>query len=218
MRLLLLEDDRLFCQTLQDFLEEEGFCVDACYDPKSALDLTYEKRYDLYIFDINLPFEDGISLLRSLRQSDDVTPALFITSNQSKSSLIAGFKSGADDYLKKPIDLDELSVRIDAVLKRGKKRRKVELDGYLYDRDARALYNKEGKELWLSTKAKDLLELLIDAKGALVTTEHIANRLYSYAQEPSFGAIRVYITQLKRYLKEHIVNERGVGYRLKLKR
>ncbi|MEA2029908.1 MAG: response regulator transcription factor, partial [Campylobacterota bacterium] len=116
--ILILEDDRLFNETLQDYLEDFGHSVAFALDPYSALDLTYEDNFDCYLFDVNLPYESGFDLLSKLRQSGDTTPTIFITSRDDKSSLASGFKSGADDYIKKPVDLDELTFRLNALLKR----------------------------------------------------------------------------------------------------
>jgi len=107
-RILLLEDDKLFNETLQDFLEEEEYELEYALDPYTALDLAYEQNFDLYLFDVNLPYESGFDLLKKLRESGDSTPTIFITSRDDKESLREGFMVGADDYIKKPIDLDEL--------------------------------------------------------------------------------------------------------------
>ena len=117
-KILLLEDDKLFNETLQDFLQEEGFSVDCVLDPYSALDLSYENNYNLYLFDVNLPYETGFELLQKLRESGDETPCIFITSRADKTSLKQGFTQGGDDYITKPIDLDELLLRVNAVLRR----------------------------------------------------------------------------------------------------
>ncbi len=210
-KLLLLEDDRLFNETLQDFLEEEGYSVDTVLDPYSALDLTYENNYDLYLFDVNLPYESGFDLLSKLRQGGDETPVIFITSREDKASLKEGFVKGGDDYIKKPVDLEELGLRIEAVLRRQVRQSLLHLGSYRFDIHNRQLYDAQGVAL-LGQKAALLLLVLLEAKGGIVPLEEIKRRLWSTAEEGSDGALRVYITQLKKYFPDQIRNERGVGY------
>jgi len=212
-KLLILEDDKLFNETLEDFLDEEGYDVKTALDPYSALELTYQYRFDLYIFDVNLPYESGFALLKKLRDSGDMTPTIFLTSREDKSSLIEGFNIGGDDYMKKPIDLDELNLRIDALLRRQIRSNLIEFNGYVIDCNAKKLLLK-GKPLSVTTKAIELLILLISAKGEVVSIEEIENRLWHVNEDVSLGSIRVYIATLKRYFPDNIKNIRGVGYRL----
>ena len=212
VKILLLEDDKLFNETLQDFLEEEGFFLDTALDPYSALELSYENNYDLYLFDVNLPYESGFDLLKKLRQSDDVTPTIFLTSRDDKASLAQGFAVGADDYMKKPIDLDELLLRIQALLRRQVRKERVTIGEYTLDMVGKALFH-HSEELDVSKKAVELLVLLVQANGEVVSSDMIKNRLWAAAQNASDGSLRVYITQLKKYFPDTIVNVRGVGYR-----
>ena len=211
-KILLLEDDNLFNETLQDFLEEEGFSIDSALDPYSALELTYERNYDLYLFDVNLPYESGFDLLKKLRQSGDVTPVIFLTSRDDKASLTQGFETGADDYMKKPIDLDELLLRIQALLRRQVRKERITIGDYSLDMVAKALFH-DNEELDVSKKAVELLVLLVQADGEVVSSDKIKNRLWAAGQNASDGSLRVYITQLKKYFPDTIVNIRGVGYR-----
>ena len=213
-KILLLEDDKLFNDTLQDFLEEEGFCVDVALDPYSALDYSYENNYDLYLFDVNLPYENGFTLLERLRTSGDVTPTIFLTSRADKMSLTQGFTTGADDYLKKPVDLDELLLRIYAVLRRQTRLHSVSICEFTLSTLEKKLYDKEGMSIPLSPKALTLLTLLVEARGEVLSLERIVSRLWSSAEEVSHGAIRVYITQLKKYFPTQIKNIRGLGYKM----
>jgi len=211
-KILLLEDDKLFNETLQDFLEEEGFELDCALDPYSALELTYKYIYDLYLFDVNLPYESGFDLLHKLRQSGDTTPTIFLTSRDDKASLTQGFKSGADDYMKKPIDLDELLLRVSALLRRQVRKEKITIDEYSLDMLSKTLY-REDEALDVTKKAVELLVLLLKSNGEVVSSDEIKNRLWAAGQNASDGALRVYITQLKKYFGDKIVNVRGVGYK-----
>ena len=212
-KILLLEDDKLFNETIEDFLEEEGFEVQTVLDPYSAMELTYESKFDLYLFDVNLPYESGFSLLKQLRDAGDKTPTIFLTSRNDKISLTEGFDVGADDYMKKPIDLDELLLRIRALLRRQLRDEKVKIGEYIVDTYAKELsYN--GEVIKVGAKAFELLMLLLKAKGEVVTMKCIEEELWSSNEEVSLGAVRVYITTLKKYFP-NIENIRGVGYRLK---
>ncbi|BAF73127.1 response regulator transcription factor [Sulfurovum sp. NBC37-1] len=210
--ILVLEDDQLFNETLEDFLEEEGYAVETAMDPYSALEMSYKQVFDLYLFDVNLPYENGFDLLQKLRQSGDTTPTIFLTSREDKASLSEGFEKGADDYMKKPIDLDELMLRIQAVLRRQIRQERIIIGEYSLDTAAKTLY-LDGETLDVTKKAIELLLLLIQAKGEVVSSDEIKGRLWAAGQSASDGALRVYITQLKKYFPENIVNIRGVGYR-----
>ncbi|SFV59864.1 two-component response regulator [hydrothermal vent metagenome] len=212
MKILLIEDDKLFNETIQDFLEEEGYKLQTALDPYSALEISYKSRFDLYLFDVNLPYESGFDLLEKLRASGDKTPTIFLTSRDDKASMIEGFDIGADDYMKKPIDLDELLLRIRAVLRRQTRGDKIKLGEYLLDCNAKRIYYNS-KPLSVTNKAVELLLLLVLAKGEVVRVEEIENHLWHVSQDASLGAIRVYITTLKKYFPDNIENIRGVGYR-----
>jgi len=215
-RVLVLEDDKLFNETLEDFLEEEGHSIYCALDPYSALELTYEHRFDLYLFDVNLPYENGFELLEKLRQSGDETPCIFITSREDKASLKEGFEMGGDDYIRKPVDMDELFLRMQAVLRRQVRSQMVQIDTYLFDSLTKTLY-QEDKAVELSTKAGELLLVLLEWQGRVVPLEQIKERLWSSAEEASDGALRVYITQLKKYFPTRLQNVRGVGYQISIK-
>jgi DNA-binding response OmpR family regulator len=215
MKILVLEDDKLFNDTLEDFLEEEGFIVKTALDPYSALEITYEQKFDLYLFDVNLPYENGFDLLRRLRDANDSTPTIFLTSRNDKASLAEGFGAGGDDYMKKPIDLDELLLRIYALLRRQLRSENVKLGEYTLDARGKQLYLAD-RLIPLSIKSIELLTLLVIAKGKVVTIDEITSRLWHTNEEISLGSIRVYIASLKKYFPLAIENIRGVGYRFLL--
>jgi DNA-binding response OmpR family regulator len=212
VKILLLEDDKLFNETLQDFLEEEGFELDHALDPYSALELTYKNIYDLYLFDVNLPYESGFDMLSKLRQSGDTTPTIFLTSREDKASLKEGYETGADDYMKKPIDLDELLLRIGALMRRQIRNEKLKIGEYSLDMLSKTLYRND-EALDVTKKAIELLVLLLQSNGEVVSSDEIKNRLWAAGKNASDGSLRVYITQLKKYFSDNIVNVRGIGYR-----
>ena len=209
-----MEDDPLFGESVVDFLEEEGFVVTLCPNGNEALNATYSQRFDLYLLDINVPLLNGLNLLDALRQSEDETPAIFLTSHQSIEMLTHAFEIGANDYLKKPFQMEELLVRIKALLRRTKKSRVLEFGAIRLDEMHKCAYYN-GAPLSLSAKEFQLLSLLLEYAGDVVTKEMIVDRLWSPSEMISEGAIRVYINRLKQELgNEEIVNIRGIGYRL----
>ncbi len=216
-RILVVEDDELFNETLCDFLEGEGYEVQGVREAGSAIECCYYQRFDLYLFDINLPMESGFSLLESLRSSGDTTPTIFLTSRDDRESLLHGLRIGGDDYLRKPVDLEELALRIRRILRRSRGAEQYRIDGYEIDLARRKLL-KEGREIELGRKAFDLLRLLLRAEGNVVCIEEISAALWSTSEEASYGAIRVYVTQLKKLFGSRIENLRGVGYRFDMER
>ena len=214
-KILFLEDDALFGETIVDLLEDEGYEVEHFMNGQDALNATFATKYDLYLLDINVPLINGTTFLSELRQSKDDTPAIFLTSHKDKETLADSFRSGADDYMSKPFDMDELLFRLQALQRRRKKHDALSVGKLLHEPFyKRVLY--DGQELELSKKEYELLALLMNHANAPVTKEFILDELWSHADGGgSEGAIRVYINRLKHLLPEvQIDNIRGVGYRL----
>ena len=213
-KILLLEDDMLFGETLVDLLQEEGFEVLHYPNGQAALDATFQSRFDLYLLDINVPLINGVTLLEELRHAEDDTPTIFLTSHKDREMLEQGFKSGADDYITKPFDNSELLLRIQALLRRSKKELTSSVGALTHDEKLkRILY--ENQELELSKKEYELLLVLMQYANKSVPKELILNELWSSSEGGSEGAIRVYINRLKQLLPQmKIENIRGIGYRL----
>jgi DNA-binding response OmpR family regulator len=213
-KILLLEDDLLFGESIVDVLEEEGFEVVLCRNGQSALDETYKNQFDLYLLDINVPLIDGLSLLKELRRANDLTPTIYLTSHNEIEKLSQAFEIGADDYLKKPFNTDELIVRVHALLRRTKGKSRHCVGIFCIDELHKCILMGD-KELALSLKEYQLMGLLIRNVGEIVTKEMIMDALWSPSEMISDGAIRVYINRLKQEIgSDLIVNIRGVGYRL----
>ena len=216
-KILVLEDDELFASTLEDFLTDESFIVDIANDGEKCLELNFEKNYDLYIFDINVPKISGLELLEQLRKSSDETPTIFLTSYKDKDTLQEAFIKGCDDYLKKPVDLDELLLRIKALLKRNKKQFDlVKLGDKTYFNPINKRIYVDEIDLNLPVKVLELMELFVENRGEIVTKEMIISKLWATNEEYSEGSIRVYINQIKKLFenKEVISNIKGVGYKI----
>lgn len=215
-KILLLEDNTLLLQTLEDFLSENGFTCTLTKCAKEALSACYEQKFDLYLLDVKLPDISGFDFLKELRDAGDNTPAIFVTSLNDKESLKEGFGLGADDYIKKPFDLEEVLLRINALIARTKGGSdawlKIDKD-YTLNRTRKRLFYHEN-ELDLHLKDIELLELLLQNRGKVVTKEMIQERLWSSSEEVNEGSVRVYVNNLKKIFgKELISNIRGIGYR-----
>ncbi len=214
IKILLLEDDMLFGETIVDLLEDADYEVIHVSNGQDALDVTYKNRFDLYLLDINVPLIDGLCLLKELREADDNTPAIFLTSHTEKSKLEEGFANGCDDYITKPFDMDELLLRIKAVLRRVKQHEPECVGGLCHDEVHQRIHYKE-EELNLSKKEYGLLLLFMKHHNKTVPKELILGELWSSAEGGSDGALRVYVNRLKQLLPElKFENVRGIGYKL----
>ena len=217
-KILLLEDDLLFLDTLEDILLEQGFLVDLATNSSQALALNYEKNYDLYIFDINLQEQNGVDLLKDLRANNDTTPTIFISSYKDKEIIKSAYLSGADDYIKKPVDLDELILKINAVLRRcNKSFENIKIKDIVINPVEKRVY-KDDLDLDIPQKVVELLLLFLENKDKIVTKEQIIQKLWSASQNYSEGSIRVYVNRIKNLLncKDCIKNIKSVGYKFEL--
>jgi DNA-binding response OmpR family regulator len=206
-RLLLLEDDPSLSKTLIKYLGLNGYEVDWAKNGEEAVDLSYENNYALYLFDINVPLLNGIDLLTELRNAGDMTPTIIISALVDVASVTKGFIAGADDYLKKPFDPEELLVRIKA--KTASLKRRLVFNEIEIDLDKETVY-KEGKLLFLGEVQKQLLLSLARNHPNPVTRDELMLLL----EKPSDLALRVNITKLKKALNLEIKAVRGVGYQI----
>ena len=215
-QILLVEDDETLSELISEYLSEQGYDVTVRTDAKAALDTAYERNFDILILDVKLPKGDGFSLLRELRRLGDDTPAIFTTSLNALQDLEIGYKSGCDDYLKKPYELKELLLRIQILIKRKFSHVNdefIELNGgYKFYPSSKTL-RQNGQIVSLSNKESELLALFLENKNALLSKETIFEKIWNYGEEPSELSLRVYVKNLRRILgKDAIVNRRGDGY------
>ena len=215
-QILLVEDDETLSELISEYLSEQGYDVTVRADAKAALDTAYERNFDILILDVKLPKGDGFSLLRELRRLGDDTPAIFTTSLNALQDLEIGYKSGCDDYLKKPYELKELLLRIQILIKRKFSHVNDEFielnDGYKFYPSSKTL-RQNGQIVNLSNKESELLALFLENKNALLSKETIFEKIWNYGEEPSELSLRVYIKNLRRILgKDAIINRRGDGY------
>jgi DNA-binding response OmpR family regulator len=205
MKILLLEDDKILCDSLREFLELEDYCVDVAYRGSDVFDLTFKKKYDLYILDVNVPDVDGFDVLSSLREAGDETPAIYITALTDINSISKGFEIGAEDYVKKPFDPEELVIRIkskyqqeDILLYHG---------DLCYDPISRVL-QKNKQTIGLGEVQQNILHTLMVQQNKIVDSY----TLMDFLEQPSANALRVNLTKLKNKLGIDIKNIRGQGY------
>jgi len=215
-QILLVEDDETLSELISEYLSEQGYDVTVRTDAKAALDTAYERNFDILILDVKLPKGDGFSLLRELRRLGDDTPAIFTTSLNALQDLEIGYKSGCDDYLKKPYELKELLLRIQILIKRKFSHVNDEFielnDGYKFYPSSKTL-RQNGQIVNLSNKESELLALFLENKNALLSKEAIFEKIWNYGEEPSELSLRVYVKNLRRILgKDAIINRRGDGY------
>lgn len=213
-KILLLEDDLLFSETLTDLLEENGYEVVHAPNGQKALDVTFGFKFDIYLLDINVPLIGGMTLLKELRDAGDNTPAIFLTSHKDKEILKQGFLSGGDDFITKPFDTDELLLRLHSLLRRTQKDA-VTCIGLLCHDATHKRMSYNSKELEFSKKEYQLLSLLMLHVDNLVPKELIIDELWTMGESGSEGAVRVYINRIKQLLPQmKIENIRGLGYKL----
>ncbi len=213
-KILVLEDNQLLVETLEEFLSDNGYIVKTATRGVEALNLSFGEHFDLFLLDVKVPDINGFEFLKSMRDSGNLTPAIFLTSLRDKESLAQGFGLGGDDYIKKPFDLDELLFRVKAILERANHSEKLLSidDNFTVDLTRKRVF-KDGIELDINLKDFQLLCLLTEDRGKVVTTEMIVETLWKN-EEANMGSLRVYITNLKKIFgKNSITNIRGIGYR-----
>jgi DNA-binding response OmpR family regulator len=216
MRLLLVEDDSMIGEAARQGLRHEGHTVDWVRDGREAEASVASTDYDLVLLDLGLPRRDGLSVLKGWRARGEGVPVLIITARDSVSDRIAGLDAGADDYLVKPFDLDELSARVRAVLRRksGRAASTLKIGDLEIDASSR-LVKWKGEDVALSAREYALLEALADRPGAYLTRTQLEERLYGWDEEIASNAVEVHIHGLRRKLDPGLIrNVRGMGYTL----
>jgi two-component system, OmpR family, response regulator QseB len=218
MRLLLVEDDPLLGDGLQVGLTQAGYRVDWLQDGLAAGQALLHDRFDLAVLDLGLPGEDGLRVLRRLRERDDPMPVLILTARDSVQDRVAGLDAGADDYLVKPFNLDELTARLRAIQRRGQGRATplirygdIELD------PAGKQVTLAGQPVELTGREFAILQALLDSQGKVLTRERLDDLLYGWDEGAESNAIEVHIHHLRKKLgKDLIRTMRGVGYLMPL--
>lgn len=214
MRLLLVEDDPMIGRNIQAGLRQDGYSVDWVQDGVSAESALSDQVYDLLLLDLGLPRKSGLDVIKTLRQQKNAIPILVLTARDAVSDRVHGLDSGADDYLVKPFDLDELSARIRALLRRSAGRPETILEhGNLKLNPATHEVFLDDKPVNLSRREFTLLHIFMEKPGSPLSRSQLEDRMYGWGEEVESNAVEVYIHGLRQKLGSHwIVNIRGIGY------
>jgi DNA-binding response OmpR family regulator len=203
--ILLLEDDYELAETLKELLEMHDYSVTLVHNGNDAIDASYENKYDLYVFDINVPDISGIELLESLRNADDTTPTIFISALVDLNTIAKGFEVGADDYIKKPFFPEELLIRVKAKLSHASK--DIEYKNLKYVPEKKELYI-DGNIVALGEVQECLCDIFMHNIGNVLDKSILMDCLL----HPSDSALRVALNKFKHITDLPIKNIRGVGY------
>ena len=214
MRLLLVEDDPMIGETVLDVLRAEHFAVDWVKDGAMADTALRSQQYDLVLLDLGLPRQDGLEVLKALRQRKDATPVLIVTARDAVADRVKGLDAGADDYVLKPYDIDELLARIRALTRRSAGRADPVLEVHgLRLNPATHEATRDGQAIVLSAREWAVLEALMARPGVVFSRAQLEEKLYSWKDDVSSNAVEVYIHGLRKKLgAELIQNVRGLGY------
>jgi len=214
MRVLLVEDDEMIAQGLQTALRQAGFAVDWMRDGKTAGAALRASAFDLVLLDLGLPLRDGIDVLRDLRKRGDATPVIILTARDEIQHRIAGLDAGADDYIVKPFDLDEMTARMRSVLRRAAGRGDATIEHGELSLDATTrTVQRNGSPVALSAHEYAVLEALLQRPGAVLSRAQLEDRLYGWDEQIESNAIEVYVHGLRRKLGSDAIRTlRGVGY------
>jgi len=214
MRILLVEDDMMIGDSVRSALRHEGFAVDWVRDGRAAQSTLSTERFDLVLLDLGLPQVDGLDVLRGMRARQDPTPVIIVTARDEVASRVAGLDAGADDYVLKPFELEELAARMRAVIRRhaGRADPVIEVGPVTLDPTTR-IVTVRGEPVVLSAREYAVLEAMMLRPGAILSRAQLEDRLYGWGEEIESNAISVYVHQLRRKLGEEFIHTvRGVGY------
>ena len=214
MRILLVEDDRMIGESIRTALRQDGSAVEWVRDGRSAESTLATEAFDLVLLDLGLPQRDGLEVLQAMRSRHDQTPVIVLTARDALADRVAGLDAGADDYLVKPFELEELAARIRAVARRkaGRGEPAVEIGEVRLDPSMRQV-TRSGEPVVLSAREYAVLEALMARPGAILSRAQLEDRLYGWGDAIESNAVSVYIHQLRRKLgNDFIRNVRGVGY------
>ena len=225
IKILLIEDEKKIADALRSGLQENGYKADVAYDGEMGYRMFRNQGYDLVILDINLPGINGYELCKKIRRSDDKVLVLMLTAMSSMEDKLEGFNTGADDYLVKPFHLEELLLRVKALLKRsGSYTGAKEMEEYSFGKNAvnfrtYQVKTRNAGQKQLGKKEIDLLKLLIENKNAVVPRELILEKVWGYESAPSSRTVDNYIVTFRKYFEDdpkkprYFHSIRSVGYK-----
>jgi len=221
-KILLAEDDSNLGWLLKESLENKGYDIELAKDGEDALEKYQDSIYDIGVFDVMMPKMDGFTLAKEIRKVDSDIPLIFLTAKSMKEDRIEGFKIGGDDYVTKPFSIEELELRIQAILKRTKGEEEeddgmYEIGNFKFDFNHQTLKNDEIEQR-LTTKENQLLRLLCKNKNGILEREIALKKIWGNDNYFTARSMDVFITKLRKYLKSdkevEIINVHGTGYKL----
>ena len=213
--ILIVEDEQNLARFIELELKHEDYNVDIEYDGRTGLDKALNKSYDLIILDLMLPNINGLEICRQIRQEQS-TPIIIITAKGETYDKVAGLDYGADDYIVKPFDIEELLARIRAILRRQPQKNVIDINGIIIDKDAFKV-TVDGTQLELTKTEYDLLYVLAENRNHMMQREQILDHVWGFNSEVETNVVDVYIRYLRNKLKpfnkeKSIETVRGVGY------
>lgn len=224
IRVLLAEDDRNLGNILKNYLEAKGYATTLCLNGQETIENFNRKEFDFCILDIMMPVKDGFTVSREIRAVDAKIPILFLTAKSMQDDKLQGFEAGADDYITKPFSMEELLLRMHAILRRTEDQgRNIEqenifkLGKYIFDFD-RQLLTIQGREMKLTSKEAGLLQLLCINANQVLERSVALNKIWQDDSYFNARSMDVYIVKLRKYLKEdpsvELINVHGIGFKL----
>ena len=218
MRLLVVEDEKRIADFLSRGLQSAGYAVDTVNTGGDAVEMVHSTEYDLVVLDLGLPDMDGLQVLEKIRNRKVIPPVLILSARDSVDDRVKGLEQGADDYLVKPFDLDELLARIRALLRRRVSRsRSVIEHGALTLDLASHDVTFAGEQIKLPPREFSVLRALLDHPGKVVSKRQLGEKLYGWDSEVESNTVDVYVYQLrKKFGADCIQTVRGVGYKMRL--
>ena len=221
-RILLCEDDENLGMLLREYLQAKGYNVTLAPDGEAGYQLFSSEKFDLCILDVMMPKKDGFTLAQDIRKVNGVIPIVFLTAKSLKEDVLEGFKIGADDYITKPFSMEELTFRIEAILRRvhGKKNKEVsiyKIGRFTFDAQKQLLCIDD-RQTKLTTKESELLALLCANANEILQREFALKTIWLDDNFFNARSMDVYITKLRKHLKEdpsvEIINIHGKGYKI----
>ncbi|MDD3342758.1 MAG: response regulator transcription factor [Sulfurospirillaceae bacterium] len=220
MRILVLEDNVRLASGLKKILTKEGYAVDMLHDGADGIDVLDYQAYDLLLLDLGLPGIDGIDILKEVRKSNLNLPVIIISARHKLDQRILGFETGADDYIAKPFDLEEVVVRVRALLRRSQQKGQVsiQLGELIFNTTTRELTLK-GERILLSKRELAVFEYLVSQVNIVISKENIADHIGNFDDGFSSHAIETYVSRLRKKLGTHVDIKTfpGLGYMLHTK-
>ena len=223
-KILLCEDDENLGMLLREYLLAKGYDAELCTDGEAGYNAFLHGKFSLCVFDVMMPKKDGFTLAREIRQTDTETPIIFLTAKTLKDDILEGFKIGADDYLTKPFSMEELTFRIEAILRRTRSKTSRDLTSYTighytFDTIKQTITHCDGTQKKLTTKESELLALLASNANEVLQRDYALKCIWGNDNYFNARSMDVYITKLRKLLKEdlpdvEIINIHGKGYKL----